>query len=439
MAENRLPESKRLRRSLSRTKNKGKKNEAEAKGALSSPPASTSIASFFNNVLPPEVSCPLCGQKVPRYRINQHIDDVCQKNGDAYDMILVKSPSDVEAGVSASKRPSDSSPYFAKKPPMTKKDASTPEKNPQSLEEDGFQMGLGMREQTSPYFKKGRDPTPRDLEPRVHSVGNISLGSLSSKLSRRRARGGNVSGDSKTCPPQNTWGNSVEKNLEAAASEDGSQKENVFPPSGFRQTHSPKDYLLGRYGTLGPAEAGTSQADNEDSPLGLISLRDHACGDFVPPIEDQEQQSTLMDTFPDFYQGHSVANGQVELSDLETRELCSGEQIPLPRTEETSYRKVQNVSSLGGDVEVLPVEGHKPSRNEMIAHVHLEEVGCENTFNIGFRPVSDSEGHPYYLRNFLMVLEVVLENEEDRRLFDQTDLDSIAKFYQLSGTLVTVF
>lgn len=40
---------------------------------------------------------------------------------------------------------------------------------------------------------------------------------------------------------------------------------------------------------------------------------------------------------------------------------------------------------------------------------------------------------PYYLRNFRTVLQAVLENEDDRRLFDQHDMSHVHAFERLSG------
>ncbi|KAG5839385.1 hypothetical protein ANANG_G00204430 [Anguilla anguilla] len=38
-----------------------------------------SIAAFFNNAPPAKLACPLCGEMVPRFKINEHIDSQCQK------------------------------------------------------------------------------------------------------------------------------------------------------------------------------------------------------------------------------------------------------------------------------------------------------------------------------------------------------------------------
>lgn len=42
---------------------------------------------------------------------------------------------------------------------------------------------------------------------------------------------------------------------------------------------------------------------------------------------------------------------------------------------------------------------------------------------------------PYYLQNFCSVLKAVLENEDDRALFDQQDMLCIKAFEKLSGML----
>lgn len=83
MAEARSSGIKRSQVSLSLSKNKKKKEttkKVEATGTPSTPSASSSITSFFNNVPPAKISCPMCGQLVPRYGINKHIDETCQRN-----------------------------------------------------------------------------------------------------------------------------------------------------------------------------------------------------------------------------------------------------------------------------------------------------------------------------------------------------------------------
>ena len=63
--------------------------------------------------------------------------------------------------------------------------------------------------------------------------------------------------------------------------------------------------------------------------------------------------------------------------------------------------------------------------------------GAETSEHSAFEPSKDSESNssrlPYYLRNFRTVLKAVLENEDDRKLFNQEDLSSIQAFEKLSG------
>ena len=66
--------------------------------------------------------------------------------------------------------------------------------------------------------------------------------------------------------------------------------------------------------------------------------------------------------------------------------------------------------------------------------------GAETSKHSAVEPSKASENIkssrlPYYLRNFRTVLEAVLENEDDRELFNQEDLSSIHAFEKLSGYL----
>jgi len=80
--------------------------------------------------------------------------------------------------------------------------------------------------------------------------------------------------------------------------------------------------------------------------------------------------------------------------------------------------------------------GHQEkSAAAAINHDSLDESGPENTAS------SDQESSqppwlPYYLRNFKTVLQAVLENEDDRSLFNQDDMSLVHAFEKLSGMLV---
>lgn len=433
MAENGSPQNKRPRRSLSL--GKSKKNTArtthdgEPKRASLFPSPSASILSFFNNVAPARVACPLCGQNVPRYDINKHIDEVCPKKGDD-DLILVDPAPDVGPKPSAENGPSCSSAYFAKNSSTTGKNPSPPE---------GGDFKGRAKEQTSPYFKKGGGPVLSDRESRVHTVTNISLRSLSTKLSRRRCAQNSsmVILEAKPCATSEVGDNPAEGNLKDVPSEDGSQKENRFPASRFQEQCTPN--LASKCEPLGEIQevnAETLWAGVDDSALALLPLGDVAGSELVPSGGGSEQNSPkgpVLDLGQ--YVVCSAAYGKVGPSNSETRDLPTSEQGPLPKAEKTCHGQTHNSCVVEGckavrdDTCLRPPEAASfQSPATSILETVLNEAG----------PAIQSEEHPYYLRNFLMVLKVVLENEDDRRLLDEQDLDVIAKFYQLSGILHVV-
>ncbi len=68
-----------------------------------------------------------------------------------------------------------------------------------------------------------------------------------------------------------------------------------------------------------------------------------------------------------------------------------------------------------------------------IGNDSVPQSGAENATSD--QVVENSQRIPYYLRNFQTVLQAVLENEDDRALFDQHDMSQIQAFEKLSGIL----
>ncbi|XP_060115943.1 fanconi-associated nuclease 1 [Heteronotia binoei] len=430
MAKNGVPGHKRPQRSLSRgdkiRKTASKKSGQEVGDA--SP--SVSIVSFFNKAPPSTVPCPLCGQAVSRYQINQHMDEVCQRNcGADGDVILVETAS--AAGTSEGKRPSCSSPDSAKSP-------STPKKNPTPPESCSLKRKLGDGEGTSPYFERDASLRGSDGVPAVRAVKNISLGSLASKLSRRRcAQGGSVGRKHvKSCL---TPGSAGECHLGDATLESGSQKENCFPFSSSEEQRSPKDRLTSLTGTADVArgcDAETAQVSLDDSACVLIPWDDLDCSDLaLPPGGGREQPESPTDPFPSPGQHgtHTAAHSEAGPSGKSV--------LPTP-AKPTPFRRTRKSSFRRGDSKQLPVEEHPDLRNET-ADGHTrpsERLTSENTSGAvpGTLPdpsasAADSGGHPYYLQNFLRVVRAVLEESDDVRLFDECELLLADQFYALSA------
>ncbi|CAI5793206.1 fanconi-associated nuclease 1 isoform X1 [Podarcis lilfordi] len=440
MAEEELPGNKRPCRSSAlnrkRIKPARRKQGTGVEGTLPLSASSFSIASFFNNVPPARVACPLCGQMVARYGINQHIDEVCQKSRDD-DRILVGSAPDAGSGPSVENVPGGCSPYFAN-------NASTPEK----LVGDNSETKPEVGGQVSPYFKKGGGLLLGNGESEVQAVGKISLGRLSTKLSRkRRAEGGNIfTWDAKSRPAQDVCDSSREENPEGTTS---SQKENWLPFSRLQRQTSPKEGFEGKRETLDPTWEGDARTllGGDGSAPGLFPSDHLACGEVGLLTEDNKEQNTPKeDLDSDICKlvVCSTAYSKEAPSNLETTDLSSGEQALLPNVKGICCNQTQNTSFVGGNMEVLPMEDHTDLKNEVVDCVGLGPLENMNSqspsSNIletvlnGLCRGEDPGGRPYYLQNFLMVLQAVLENEDDQRLFDENDLDTIAKFYQLSAS-----
>ncbi|XP_074862497.1 fanconi-associated nuclease 1 [Carettochelys insculpta] len=441
MSEATSPENKRPRRSLSLSKNKKrnenkKKSEAEVKGAPPISSASSTILSFFNNTPPAKVTCPLCGQMVPRYEINKHIDVVCQKNHGGGERIPVDSgldcfmnegPSGIDLNTSCTSR-------FPKK-------ASAPEKSERIFKSNLLKMRADAGQQTSPYFKKNNAPMCEvQNEPRVQTVKSISLGSLSSKLSRRRRfqRTQLMEQNERNSSSQavhSVCDNAAEWDDGEACAGDGSQKENHFVlvdaltkelESQGEAQESDKETVVGSADGL--ISSGRVVARELESAAGNIEK--HSCSEgMVPNLGEHTTHPT---------------NYKVERSnDSEAKTPFSAEDISSRRTEAAEESCTENCL-VKGYTGILPVEVNEDLQNEMMYHAFTEstqEVDFQNPASDilnrtsgALCSASDSLSHPYYLQNFLTVLQAVLENQDDRRLFDEQDSMTITKFYQLSAS-----
>ncbi|NXM36853.1 FAN1 nuclease, partial [Oxyruncus cristatus] len=394
MAEARSSGIKRSQISLSLSKSKKKK------GTPSIPSASSSITSFFNNVPPAKISCPMCGQLVPRYGINEHMDETCQRNhgevsaiGATLDPLRNKSPP-------AANVTNNSSSYFSKNILNL---GTSPSKSNSLKPESAAQ-------QISPYFSNNSSVLSVNNESQAQTVKIVSLGSLSSKLSRRRcAQGGKqvVYKEIDSSPPAV---HTLCRNAAAQDDDDGiyaghsSQKENELAQREHQEQHFSK--------RKPEFQKERNQCNQEDFvDIVQVSLptdkneKGFPSGTRSTKTESRSEGVTLS---PDKFETPLAIYTSPELaSNLEVKTQPHTQVIPSSKTEVNS-----DTQNCEGDAQVLPVEV-------------LEDFKEEMNYTI-------SPGHPYYLQNFLLVLQAVLENEDDVRLFDEQDMNIITKFYKLS-------
>lgn len=437
MAEARSSGIKRSQVSLSLSKNKKKKEttkKVEATGTPSTPSASSSIASFFNNVPPAKISCPMCGQLVPRYGINKHIDETCQRNcGEigAIDATLnpFRNKSPPAANLS-----NTSSSYFSKN--LLNLETS-PSKGSLS------KAGGSASQQTSPYFDNNSSVFSVNNESQARTVKIVSLGSLSSKLSRRRClQGGKqvLYEEINSSPP------AVHSACRSAAAHDDDGDEIDAGQSSQKENQpSQREHQEQNFSKREPEFQNEINKCNQGDLVDMVQVPLPAgnCNDkrFPSGIRSTKAESRSEGVIlsPDKFETCLAIHTSAEpTSNLEVKTQPHTKVTPSSKTEENCG--TENCFS-GDNVEVLPVEVLEDFKNDM-NHTSLETVekveSQDSTGDILDKigevlSVPSSPGHPYYLQNFLVVLRAVLENEDDIRLFNEQDLNIITKFYKLSG------
>lgn len=439
MSETKSPNKKRPRRSLSLSKHK--KNES--KPTKPGPQGSHSIVSFFSNVPPAKLACPACGEMVPRFGINKHMDEVCQKLKDSNDTSVMADT--VTTEVQEESLPMSKLKMENSLSPLHVQDLETigTRKSPS-------QQCESVTERTSPYFKKEKKIQRLSISEQFTVVKTISLGSLASKLSKKH----------------HEWGGSCSKQCEVPCSPENS--ENVYTEFNDHTDDIPclnssqkENLLLGV--PVGDAEqvnyqritVGTYSRNTAEMTMPLLETRStllchdkdlHSSADSVP----SETKCGLIKEKSNEKIEREFADSCLEISshDVKLENFTNFEEVSdIPNTFETSSHVksvinegVQNVF-MDCDAEMLPME---EELNDVVctegvelcveAELHSSSIvsSCASLAKNADTLVTETPRQPYYLRNFVLVLQAVLENEDDRMLFSDEDFKSIEAFQQLS-------
>ncbi|NWW76853.1 FAN1 nuclease, partial [Climacteris rufus] len=434
MAEPRSSGIKRSRPSLSLSKNKKKKETTKkVDGTLSVPSASSSITSFFNNVPPAKISCPMCGQLVSRYGINEHIDETCQRNHGEIGAIDATLNSFRHKRPPAENVSTKSSSYFSKSPLNLE---TSPSKS------NLLKAAGSATQQTSPYFSNNSSAFSVNNEPQAQTVKVVSLGSLSSKLSRRRClQGGKqvVYEEIDSSPPA---AHSASRSAAARDDDDdeidagqSSQKENQ--PS--QRQHQEQNFSK-REAEFQKEIKKCNQEDLVDIVEGPLptDIKDKRFSSGTRRTKTESRSEGVIFSPDEFETPLAIPTSAELTSNLEVKAQPHTEVTPSSKTEVNCG--TQNSFSLD-DAEVLPVEVLEDFNDDMNDTLleTVEEVEFQNSSGDildkihEVHSVPSSPGHPYYLQNFLVVLRTVLENEDDVRLFNDQDMNIVTKFYKLSA------
>ncbi|KFU87214.1 Fanconi-associated nuclease 1, partial [Chaetura pelagica] len=354
--------------------------------------------SFFNNAPPPEITCPMCGQMVPRCRINEHMDKTCQTNHGEIGITDSTLSSFRNESPSAANVNSKSSSYFSK----NLLNLETGPSKRSSLKTDG-----STAQQLSPYFSRNSSVCSVNNEPQAQTVKIVSLGSLSSKLSRRRRTQGGKQVTYKETESSPPAVHSMCKSAEAQDDDEefyagnSSQKENQLA-----QGESPEHFM--KKESEFQEEVKKCKGEDRMNIVQVSSPADKTNGKRSPIItRNTKTESSAEDVIlgSDKFETHQAGLTH----SLEVKSQPDTQVGPSSKTEVNGG--AQSCLSKSNE-QVLPVEVHGDFEDEI-----------NQTF---------SPGHPYYLRNFLVVLRAVLENEDDIRLFDEQDMKIIAEFCKLS-------
>ncbi|NWI68735.1 FAN1 nuclease, partial [Todus mexicanus] len=433
-AEGRPLEMKRSQTSLSLGKNKKKKGAAtKVEGTPSIPSASSSIISFFNNAPPAEITCPVCGQTVPRYSINEHMDETCQRNRGEIGVVDSTPKSFRNQSPPAANMSNNSSPYFSKN--LLNLETSPPQS---ALLQTG---GIAAR-QVSPYFNNNSSASAVSNEPQAQVVKIVPLGSLSSKLSRRRG----VQGGKQIVYKEVDCSPPAVHNVGKSAAAPGVDDDEIYAGHSSQKENQPaqKEHQ-GQHFSVKEPEFGEeiNQCNGEDLadipqvPLPAENINGKRLSGGARSTEKESEAGGVIFTADKFERHLAVCTSAVLSDSLEVQTQPRSPVIPSSEPEVIS--STQNCFGKD-DVDVLPMEVLEDLKDEMSPNLSetVEKVEFQNPIGsilakitgVGSGP--HSPGRPYYLQNFLVVLRAVLENEDDVRLFDEQDMNIVNNFCNLS-------
>ncbi|KAM3609529.1 uncharacterized protein V6R79_016386 [Siganus canaliculatus] len=370
------------------------RNNKKSSGICANAAATTTpITSFFNSQPPPKLACPLCGHFVPRFKINEHIDLQCQ-NFERGDSSAASASKCVVSSVQLSPRRNPS---------------KSPELVPNKKEEDL------SKTKTSPYFKKNNfQQEPREVKSKT-VVRTIDLGSLSSKLSRKYHKVPEKTPIEGKHSPKNPEEELYSETLNS------SQKENLLTQSSGEDCVTVIDLTATSPETPSSSDKKCKvelETDKLKTDGRLRPAKLHSSSSKLAKRKNETPSTRRLSSFR--------KKAKYEESSREVEEI-------------SSRQSIAETSDSGQSGTPLTTKTYDPAlsiektKNAETTESHSQaESGVDTTTSEQADEGSHSAWLPYYLRNFRTVLQAVLENEDDRGLFDQHDMSLIQAFETLS-------
>ncbi|XP_058851216.1 fanconi-associated nuclease 1-like isoform X2 [Acipenser ruthenus] len=438
MSERNSPAKKRPRRSLSITKNKKSGKEVARPTAQKT----ASIVSFFNSTPPAKLACPMCGQMVPRFWINEHIDKQCQKftNDDGDDVIFVNSVSKNAFEKGSSQEAILKSPRSPEKVVDHKASSSS------SPNRDAASECAVKDKQASPYFKN--DFLSQKTEAcTAKVVRTIHLGCLASKLSRKTQRQNSNQHSKEALPEaQKQVGSSSEGTGDACALNSSLKEKHCDEPLDVMPGCSSEDATLNDLDMMElPSQNKTERriltevlnaevSSSSSLPLAAPASRQPVS---VSRLNKCKRKLNANNSPDASVLAHSSSTAEISCKRGRSEEKpatglsANSDSLKPTNQDENASAAISSmeISKFPGSAETDQFNNFDTVDSQVDTGVTVKIDQGEGNRNL----VQEASRLPYYLRNFLTVLQAVLENEDDRQLFNEDDIQSISLFQQLSA------
>ncbi|XP_045141698.1 fanconi-associated nuclease 1 isoform X2 [Echinops telfairi] len=394
---------------------------------------SNSVSSYFNNGPPSKLACPICSEMISRYDLNWHLDEMCTKKDD----VMQIDP--VPVDLTDSDRSTVDLASIALEDVISMKSSLK-----RSLSPGQSDSAKKIKQQTSSYFKSNDGfMCGNQYEPRNPNVKVIPLETLSSRLSRKYTKavdkndefGSHRATNLQSSLPtvvKSLVDNSSEIENKEQILETSFHKENVFRCASLQEKSAP-EYVVG---DTEITEADSQKDTQECGDTALTpGFSDNALMLMSPElILGNKFKSTSQDSLKkqkSLRGADGKGGNKYEVSNCkEVKMTVATETKPQLYLEAKSHSATSNALK-GNNVQALPLEGDSVLQNEIISSIPLEKrSSCE----VPDRTAEVPPSHPYYLKNFLMVLKEVFENEDDMMLFDEHEKEIVTKFYNLSAS-----
>lgn len=279
----------------------------------------------------------------------------------------------------------------------------SPKRNPPKSPELGREIEGEIK--TSPYFKNNNS---QQIPQEIHSkavVRTIDLGSLSSKLSGRCDKMTHT--DYKPTPAYPETDKDLQDTLGSSQKENVDETKDCVTEIDLASTNkSPK------------AVTTNCKGFEPETVQRMLTPKLHSSSSKLTKRK-QETVSTGKVTCV-------LKKAKYEGSSREQEDVHSGETSEKTHMDQPNAEKPSTTSC-------DPLRSDETEQSATVLNGSLPEINTEPNTSDESVDGSHPPWLPYYLRNFRTVLQAVLENEDDRALFNQDDMSFVHTFEKLSG------